>query len=118
MKLVLGGWPDENATPAVLANFVKAISRIKEYEAKVQEAKADWIGQVNNLARPNKDIVINGTPVQAGTSYADFIASHVKYPGSDTASTPTATAASAGPQGGQGTASSVPPPKMVVGGGG
>jgi len=87
MKLVMSGWPEENQSPAVLANFVQSIARIKEYEAMVQEAKADWIGQVGNLTRTIDDTAINGAKVPKGTSYAEFISQHVKYPGNAAAGT-------------------------------
>lgn len=72
IQLALQGFPSENANPKTMASFVRGMAKLSNYEAAVESAKSEWVNSVGHLGRPKGDIVIDGTKVPAGTTFADF----------------------------------------------
>jgi hypothetical protein len=72
IQLALQGFPSENANPKMMASFVRGMAKLSNYESAVESAKSEWVNSVGHLGRPKTDIVVGGTKVPAGTTFADF----------------------------------------------
>ncbi|OWQ83601.1 hypothetical protein CDN99_26080 [Roseateles aquatilis] len=66
------GIPDANASPEVLASYLRGMSKLSAYDAVLNNAKAEWAGEVRHLGKTPKDIEIDGIKVPAGTTFNDF----------------------------------------------
>ena len=71
------GIPDANASPDVMSSYLRGMSKLSAYDAVLNNAKAEWVGQVQHLGRAKTDIVVDGTQVPAGTTFNDFARSYL-----------------------------------------
>lgn len=73
-------FPDSNADPKYLSDFLKSMSNLQNYEAKTNEAKAEWITKNGNLGSAKKDTTIVGGNVNKGQTFNDFISKNLVVP--------------------------------------
>ena len=66
------GIPNANASPQVVASYLRGMAKLSAYDAALNSAKAEWLGQVRNLGKARSDIEIDGVKVPAGMSFDDF----------------------------------------------
>lgn len=66
------GIPNANASPEVMASYLRGMAKLSAYDAVLNNAKAEWVGAVQHLGRAPKDIEIDGTKVPAGSTFNDF----------------------------------------------
>ena len=66
------GIPNANASPEVMASYLRGIAKLSAYDAVLNNAKAEWAGAVQHLGRAKTDITIDGTKVPAGTTFNEF----------------------------------------------
>lgn len=78
IAIAMKGMPKENANPTEIASFLRGLSKMKQYEAGYENAKADWLSENGNLGRLKEDVVINGKVVSKGASFQDYIKVAVK----------------------------------------
>lgn len=71
------GIPDANAAPDVMSSYLRGMAKLSAYDAVLNNAKAEWVGQVQHLGRAKTDIVVDGTRVPAGTTFNDFARSYL-----------------------------------------
>ncbi len=73
VALVLEGFPPPNASPKQLASFLRGMAKIKDIDASVESAKADWLaGNKGSLTRANSAFMAGDYAVKPGESFADF----------------------------------------------
>jgi hypothetical protein len=74
IKLVMRGFPPENASKETLVNFLDAMARIQGGVAEVNSLKADFLsGNRGNLGRATAPFYVGTTLVQPGTSFAELL---------------------------------------------
>lgn len=66
------GYPPSTASKEYMARFLRGMSKLQRLEANAKAAQADWISENGNLGKAKRDLVVNGTRVPAGTSFAEF----------------------------------------------
>lgn len=66
------GIPNANASPEVMASYLRGMSKLSAYDAVLNNAKAEWAGSVKHLGRTPADIIIDGVKVPAGTTFNEF----------------------------------------------
>ena len=67
------GFPDENANPEQVASFLTGFAKIRELEAKQNEARAAWTSNFRGLGNATADADVGGIPVRAGEKFNDFL---------------------------------------------
>lgn len=73
-------FPDENASPQYIADFLSSMGRLQKYEGQSNDAKAEWIVKNGNLGNAKKDILINGKTVDKNTTFNDFMSKNITIP--------------------------------------
>ncbi len=71
------GIPPANASPEVMASYLRGMSKLSAYDAVLNNAKAEWAGAVQHLGRAKQDIEIDGVKVPAGTTFNDFARKYI-----------------------------------------
>lgn len=79
------GFLKETANPAELASWLRGMAKLQDYQAKYEDARAEWAGAVGHLGKATKDIDIAGRKVAAGTMLTDYIRQTLESPGPATA---------------------------------
>lgn len=72
VKTVLQGFPPETAGREHITRFLRGMAKLEEIKANTEAAKADWISENGNLGKAKRDLIVNGTLVAPGTSFAEF----------------------------------------------
>jgi hypothetical protein len=72
IEIAMSGFPSEKSNPAQLSAFLRGMAKLQTYDAVLNNAKAEWFGQVQHLGSTKKDIVIDGVKVPAGSTFNDF----------------------------------------------
>lgn len=67
------GFPSETADPQQVASFLTGFAKIRELEAKQNEARAAWTSRYRGLGDATSDTEIRGVPVRAGETFNDFV---------------------------------------------
>jgi hypothetical protein len=88
------GFPDENANPQQVSAFLTGFAKIRELEAKQNEARAAWTSTFRGLGNATAEANVGGVQVQAGEKFNDFVK---RYQGSETAAAPAGRAPAAAP---------------------
>lgn len=88
------GFPDENANPEQVAAFLTGFAKIRELEAKQNEARAAWTSTFRGLGNATTEANVGGVQVQAGEKFNDFVK---RYQGGETAAAPAGRAPAAAP---------------------
>lgn len=88
------GFPDENANPQQVAAFLTGFAKIRELEAKQNEARAAWTSTFRGLGNATTEANVGGVQVQAGEKFNDFVK---RYQGGETAAAPAGRAPAAAP---------------------
>jgi len=88
------GFPDENANPQQVASFLTGFAKIRELEAKQNEARAAWTSTFRGLGNATTEANVGGVQVQAGEKFNDFVK---RYQGGETAAAPAGRAPAAAP---------------------
>lgn len=73
IELIKSGFPSENASQEVMANWLESFSRVQKGNALKEEAKAEWISNVGSLRNAPQDIEVMGKTIPSGMSFNDFI---------------------------------------------
>jgi hypothetical protein len=66
------GIPNANASPEVVASYLRGMAKLSAYDAVLSGAKSEWAGNVKSLNRAPKDIEVDGIKVPAGTTFQEF----------------------------------------------
>lgn len=66
------GIPNANASPTVVASYLRGMAKLSAYDAVLNNAKAEWGGAVQHLGKTKTDIEIDGVKVPAGATFSDF----------------------------------------------
>ena len=77
VSLAMEGFPPPTADAKQLASFLRGMSKMQTYDAVLNNAKAQWFGEVQHLGSTKKDITIDGVKVPAGSSFNDFASKYV-----------------------------------------
>jgi hypothetical protein len=64
--------PKDNSDPARIAAWLRRVERLEAREAKIKQAKAEFIGQNGSLKPTTSPIDIGGFVIPAGTTYPSF----------------------------------------------
>lgn len=88
------GFLKETANPAELASWLRGMAKLQDYQAKFEDAKAEWAISVGDLGRATQDMEMGGRKVAAGTTFTDFLKQTLASPGP--ATSPPAPAAKTG----------------------
>lgn len=77
VQTAMVGVPADTANPELLASFLRGAAKIQTYESVLHNAKAEWLGAVQNLGKAKRDVTIDGVVVPAGTSFKQFVDEYV-----------------------------------------
>lgn len=88
------GFPDENANPQQVSAFLTGFAKIRELEAKQNEARAAWTSTFRGLSNATTEASVGGVQVQAGEKFNDFVK---RYQGGETPAAPAGRAPAAAP---------------------
>jgi hypothetical protein len=66
------GFPEDTASPQIMAQFLRGLAKVQNYEAISRAAEAEWVNSVGHMGKPKTDITVDGISVPAGTTFADF----------------------------------------------
>lgn len=72
IQLALKGFPEDTSDAGTIASFLRGMSKLQQYNATINSAKAEWVNAVGHLGKPKTDIEIDGTTVPAGSTFTDF----------------------------------------------
>lgn len=75
------GFLKETANPAELASWLRGMAKLQDYQAKYEEARAEWAGAVGHLGKTGQDIEVNGRKVAANTTFTDYLRQTLASPG-------------------------------------
>lgn len=73
ISVIQSGFLPETADSKQIADWLNSFSKVQKAVAMRENAKADWISEVGNTGKANKDIEVSGIQVPAGTSFNDFL---------------------------------------------
>ena len=73
IALAREGFPPATADAAYLASFLRGMAKLSAYDAALNNAKAEWAGNVQHLGKSKTDIEIGGVKVPAGTTFNEFV---------------------------------------------
>lgn len=71
------GVPSDTADAGTMASFLRGTAKLQRYNAVLSNAKAEWLGSVQNLGKAKTDIEIDGVKVPAGMSFKQFTDAYV-----------------------------------------
>jgi hypothetical protein len=72
IELALKGFPSETADARALASFLRGQAKMAQFDAALNDAKAEWVNQVGFLGNAKRDIEVAGVTVPAGTNFSRF----------------------------------------------
>lgn len=72
VQMAQKGFPEDTASPSVMASFLRGLAKVQKYEAASKSAEAEWVNAVGHMGKPKTDIVIDGITVPKGSTYVDF----------------------------------------------
>lgn len=75
------GFLKETANPAEIASWLRGMAKLQDYQAKYEDARAEWAGAVGHLGKAGQDIDINGRKVAANTTFTDYLRQTLASPG-------------------------------------
>lgn len=81
IEIAMEAFPDATANPALIASFLRGVSKLQDYDSSLNEAKAEWVNANGSLGKSRKDVEILGQSFSAGTNFNDAL-STVLYPAS------------------------------------
>jgi hypothetical protein len=73
IRTAMKGLPPETANAEYIAEFLRGMAKLSAIDSSIKAAEADWINSAGSLARPKKDIDVQGMMVPAGTSFNEFM---------------------------------------------
>lgn len=65
-------FPDETASPEVLASTLRGLAKLEQYNAVVENVKSEWVNNVGHLGKTKQEIEIDGVQVPAGATFNNF----------------------------------------------
>ena len=78
IAIIRAGFPPATADAKTIADFLRSMARVQEYEALSKDAQASWVDMNGSLGTARKGIEVNGIRVPAGTRYQDFAQTYIK----------------------------------------
>ena len=79
MKLALEPFPEPNASPKYIADYMHAVARLQEYTTKYNKAKLQWLSKFNSMRTADEDTVIGDVKVNKGEDFWT-ITDRIPYP--------------------------------------
>lgn len=73
IEIAMSGFPDTNANPELISSFMRGMSKIQKFTAKVENEKADWVTKVGNLGSSTRPIKIKGKVIEPGTRFTEYV---------------------------------------------
>lgn len=67
------GFLKETANPAEISSWLRGMAKLQDYQAKYEDARAEWAGAVGHLGKAGQDIEVNGRKVAANTTFTDYL---------------------------------------------
>lgn len=75
------GFLKETANPAEIASWLRGMAKLQDYQAKYEDARAEWAGAVGHLGKAGQDIEVSGRKVAANTTFTDYLRQTLESPG-------------------------------------
>jgi hypothetical protein len=72
VKIFSAGFPEDTASPQIMAQFLRGLAKVQNYEAISRAAEAEWVNSVGHMGKPKTDITVDGISVPAGTTFPEF----------------------------------------------
>lgn len=72
IQMAQKGFPEDTADPAQMAQFLRGMAKIQQYDAVNKSAQTEWVNAVGHMGKPKTDIEVEGIKVPAGSTYTDF----------------------------------------------
>lgn len=66
------GFPEDTANVATMAQFIRGMAKIQQFNGVMEVSKSEWVNAVGHLGKPKTDIDIDGVKVPAGSTFTDF----------------------------------------------
>lgn len=84
ITLAREGFLKENANPAEIASFLRGVAKMQDYQAKIEDARGEWVAAVGHSGKAGKDVEIGGVKVPAGYTLSEFLKRTMVAPGAAT----------------------------------
>lgn len=84
IALAREGFLKENASPTEIASFLRGVAKMQDYQAKIEDARGEWVAAVGHSGKAGKDIEIGGVKVPAGYTLSEFLKRTMASPGAAT----------------------------------
>lgn len=75
------GFLKETANPVEIASWLRGMAKLQDYQAKFEDAKAEWAITVGDLGRAPRDMEMGNQKVAAGTTFTDYLRQTLASPG-------------------------------------
>lgn len=75
IQIAMEAFPSDTADPALIASFLKGVAKLQDYDASINEAKAEWVNSVGTLGKSRAPLTIMGKSFPVGTNFNDAISS-------------------------------------------
>lgn len=75
------GFLKETADPKEIASWLRGVAKLQDYQAKLDDAKGEWVAAVGHLGKTPKDIEVGGVKVPAGYTLTDYLKRTLAAPG-------------------------------------
>lgn len=74
IEIAMGAFPEDTANPVEIASFLRGVSKLQTYDAKLNDIKAEWVNDNGSLGRARREIIVGGTTYPRGANLSDVIA--------------------------------------------
>lgn len=80
VKIAMGTFPDDNANPKVISQFLRGLAKIKTFEANKNAAAAEWMSN-NGGSQGNAKgtYTVAGKQVKPGMTFSDFVKKNIPF---------------------------------------
>lgn len=78
------GFLPDTANAAEIASFLRGMAKIQDFQAKMDDARGEWVAAVGHSGKATKDIDIGGVKVPAGYTLSAFLQRTLANVGSTT----------------------------------
>lgn len=69
IEMALAGFPSEFSNPDTIASFLRGMSKLEQYNAKLNNFKAEWISNNGNPAKSKAEFEVDGFRVNPGETF-------------------------------------------------
>lgn len=78
IQMAQKGFPEDTADPAQMAQFLRGMAKIQQYDGINKSAQAEWVNAVGHMGKPKTDIEVEGVKIPAGSTFGDFARQFLK----------------------------------------